>query len=365
MLNGDPIDELWRSQAVEEALDLCLGCKGCKHDCPVHVDMATYKAEFRAHHYKGRLRPRAAYSMGLIWEWSRLSASAPRLANALLQAPGLSSILKWTAGIAPQRRLPQFAGETFVKWFRRRHAAANGKRVVLWPDTFNNYFRPQTAIAATSVLEWLGYSVAIPDQPLCCGRPLYDWGMLDRARWRWRETLNALAPDIRAGTPIIGLEPACVSAFRDELPSLFPDAEDATRLAKQTIFFSEFINQHCADRKLPTMPGPALVQIHCHHHAVLDPQSEANLLGALQLKHEILKSGCCGMAGSFGFERNKFAVSMAAAERVLLPEIRKAPPSTLILANGFSCREQIEQSTGRSTSHVAEVISEALSVASP
>jgi Fe-S oxidoreductase len=188
--------------------------------------------------------------------------------------------------------------------------------------------------------------------------------MLDRARRRWREILDALAPDIRAGTPIIGLEPACVSAFRDELPSLFPDVEDATRLAKQTFFFSEFISQHCADRKLPTMPSPALVQIHCHQHAVLDPQSEENVLGALQLKHDILKSGCCGMAGSFGFEQNKFAVSMAAAERVLLPEIRKALPSTLILANGFSCREQIEQTTGRRTLHIAEVISQALSDAS-
>src|SRR5205823_2656201 len=190
MLHGGPISNGWRSKQVEEALDLCLACKGCKSDCPVNVDMATYKAEFRAHHYKGRLRPRAAYSMGLIHEWSRLAGAAPWLANALTQTPAVASLAKWLGGIAPQRRIPRYAAQPFRQWFCRRPARRSGERVLLWPDTFNNYFRPQTAIAATQALEALGYSVAIPEETLCCGRPLYDWGMLDQARKLWRRTIG-------------------------------------------------------------------------------------------------------------------------------------------------------------------------------
>jgi Fe-S oxidoreductase len=358
MLHGDPIDNLWRSDAVEEALDLCLSCKGCKSDCPVHVDMATYKAEFRAHHYKGRLRPRAAYAMGLIHEWSRFASLAPRVANALLRTPGLSHAAKWTAGIASQRRLPPYARETFTHWFRRRDATGRGERVLLWPDTFNNYFRPQTAIAATQALESLGYAVAIPDRPLCCGRPLYDWGMLKRAKRLWIEVLETLQQEIENGTPIVGLEPACVSAFRDELVGLFPGHERAQRLSGQTRFLTEFIGSTLND-KTPFASGAgrtALVQLHCHHHAVLDPKAENAVLDKLGLDYEVLPSGCCGMAGSFGFEAGKYKVSLAAADRVLVPRVRAASEDTLIVANGFSCREQIEQMTGRTTMHVAELL---------
>jgi Fe-S oxidoreductase len=356
MLDGGPIHDLWRSQAVEEALDLCLGCKGCKGDCPVNVDMATYKAEFRAHHYKGRLRPRAAYGMGLIHEWSRLAGMAPRLANALMQSPGLSALAKWAGGIAPRRRIPRYADRTFVSWFRRRGRRRSGERVLLWPDTFNNYFRPQTAIAATQALEALGFSVAIPDVALCCGRPLYDWGMLDRAKRLWLRTFDALASEIRAGTPIVGLEPACVSAFRDELPGLLPGDERAKALSQQVRFICEFIAQHADGKLRPRDSRPALVQIHCHQHAVLGTDCEREVLESSGLDYEIMKSGCCGMAGSFGFEREKYDVSIAAAERVLLPTVRNAGPGTVILANGFSCREQIEQCTARPTVHVAELV---------
>lgn len=368
MLHGGPIDDLWRSQAVEEALDLCLGCKGCKSDCPVHVDMATYKAEFRARHYHGRLRPRAAYSMGLIHEWSRIAGRAPWLVNALLQAPGLAPIAKWAGGIAPQRRLPSYAAESFVRWFRRREEAPKGgadRRVLLWPDTFNNYFRPGTAIAATRALEALGHSVAIPDETLCCGRPLYDWGMLDRAKALWTRTLDRLAPAIREGVPVVGLEPACVSAFRDELPALFPGDERAQRLAQQTMFLTEFIAQRAGGESLPRVSGSALVQIHCHHHAVIKIDDERRVLDTMGLDYEIMKTGCCGMAGAFGFEKAKYDVSVAAAERALLPKLRAAPDQAAILANGFSCREQIEQLTGRATRHVAELLADALNSESP
>jgi Fe-S oxidoreductase len=300
--------------------------------------------------------------MGLIYEWSRFASAAPWLANAALQAPGLSSVAKWVGGVAPRRRIPRYAEETFVEWFRRRAGTNAARRVVLWPDTFNNYFRPHTARAATRALEALGYSVTIPDRPLCCGRPLYDWGMLDRAKKRWNEILDALTPEIDRKTPIVGLEPACVSAFRDELPELFPGDERAKRLAGQTFFLTEFIDQSCRDRQLPGAAGSALVQIHCHHHAVIKTGGEEGVLQRLGVDYQIMKSGCCGMAGSFGFEREKYDVSMKAAERVLIPAVRAAPPDTIILANGFSCREQIEQTTGRTTVHVAELLDKSLAV---
>ena len=357
MLHGGPIDNRWASDAVEEALDFCLGCKGCKSDCPVNVDMATYKADFRAHHYAHRLRPRSAYSMGLIHRWAQLASHAPRLANAAMHAPGLASIAKWIGGIAPARTIPRFANRTFTHWFRERPArATRGTRVLLWPDTFNNHFRPRTAVAAVNVLETLGFSVAIPDRPLCCGRPLYDWGMLDAAKRLWQGTFASLRDDITRGTPIIGLEPACVSAFRDELPGLFPDDEMAKRLSEQTLFFSEFIDQHAEKAALPHLAGPAVVQFHCHHHAIIKTQSEQEVLDRLRLDYEVLDAGCCGMAGAFGFEASKYDVSIAAAERVLLPRLRETPEKTMVLANGFSCREQIEQCTGRRTVHVAEAM---------
>ncbi|HEY1384555.1 MAG TPA: FAD-binding and (Fe-S)-binding domain-containing protein [Dongiaceae bacterium] len=357
MLESEVIEDGWRSDEVEEALDLCLGCKGCKSDCPVQVDMATYKAEFRSHHYAGRLRPRAAYSMGLIHRWAHLAGHAPWLANALTQTPGLSAAAKRIGGIAPQRRIPRFADEPFTTWFHRngaRPAGARG-RVMLWPDTFNNYFRPATAIAATRLLQSFGYQVVIPARPLCCGRPLYDWGMLDSAKKLWRRTLKALEPEIEAGTPIIGLEPACVSAFRDELVGLFHGEERAQRLSRQSFFLTEFLDRHC-DLQRSAHPSSVLVQMHCHQHAVIKPHSEKSVLGKLGLDHDIMASGCCGMAGSFGFEQAKYPVSMACAERVLLPKVRAAERDTVILANGFSCREQIEQATGRATMHIAELI---------
>jgi len=360
MLRDEPIGDGFRSEAVEEALDLCLACKGCKSDCPVHVDMATYKAEFRSHHYARRLRPRSAYSMGLIRDWSRLASVAPGVANFFARTPPFSGLGKWIAGIAPQRSLPAFSNPSFRSRFAKASHPKAGRRVVLWPDTFNNYFRAETAEAATAVLEHLGFHVVLPAKPLCCGRPLYDWGFLDRAKVLWGETLDCLEGEIGAGTPVAGLEPACVSAFRDELPNLLPEDARAKRLASQTLFFSEFLQKHAPDAPLPEVAGKALVQLHCHHHAVLDSQAEHGLLDRTGLDYDVLASGCCGMAGSFGFEKAKYDVSMTAGERVLLPRIRAAAADTVVLADGFSCREQVEQSTGRRTLHVAELLARSL-----
>lgn len=364
MLHGGPIRDGWKSEAVEAALDLCLACKGCKSDCPVNVDMATLKAEFRSHHYADRLRPRAAYTMGLIQRWSRLAGAVPWLANAFTQTPGISAAVRWAGGIAQERRIPRYAGTTFRRWFDRHRSErqrAPGRRVILWPDTFNDYFRPATAIAATRVLEAAGFEVTIPERPLCCGRPLYDWGRLDAAKRLWRRTLATLRADIEAEVPLIGLEPACLSAFRDELPGLFPDDHLAQRLSRQSLLLTEFLDQQGEKAVLPRLEGKeALIQVHCHHHAVIGVGAERRVLDRLGLDYRVLPSGCCGMAGSFGFETEKHEISTRLAERVLLPAVRQAGEAALILADGFSCREQIEQGTSRRTLHVAELIAGAL-----
>jgi FAD/FMN-containing dehydrogenase/Fe-S oxidoreductase len=364
MLHGGAIGGGWREDAVEDALSLCLACKGCKSDCPVNVDMATYKAEFRSHYYAGRVRPRAAYSMGLIYWWARVASRAPLVANMVTQLPGLGDLVKRLGGIAPERRLPRFADVSFVDWFqghRPRHP--HGRRVLLFPDTFSNFFRPATAVAAVLALEEAGWRVDIPRRPLCCGRPLYDWGMLGLASYLLRQVLDTLADDIAAGTMMIALEPACAAAFRDELINLFPKDERARRLARQTLTLSEFIERQGDEFPLPHIAREALVQFHCHHHAVLKTDAEERLFRQLGLDATALPSGCCGMAGSFGFEAEKYAVSQQAAERVLLPQVRRAAGNVAILADGFSCREQIEQATGRPTRHIAELIAEGMGFA--
>ena len=362
MMHGGAIEKTWKNDAVEKALDLCLSCKGCKHDCPVNVDMATYKSEFRSHYYKGRIRPRAAYSMGLVNIWARLGSQAPWLFNAAARNALFGAAGKYAGGIARERSIPPLAPQTFRAW-RRRNPTHNpdGKKVLLFPDTFNNYFRTPTAIAATLVLEAAGWQVVIPPKPLCCGRPLYDWGMLDTAKKWLCDVMNCIGPEIDEGTPMVGLEPACVATFRDELPNLFSRDKTAKRLTQNTFLFSEFLDHLCKDFPLPKSGGKALTQIHCHHYSVLNVDAEKNVMDRLGLDYEVLPSGCCGMAGSFGFESgNKYDVSIKAGERVLLPRVRAAERNCMIVADGFSCREQIEQATGRRTQHLAEVIASRL-----
>jgi FAD/FMN-containing dehydrogenase/Fe-S oxidoreductase len=360
MLKGSVLRDGWRDRHVKEALDLCLACKGCKGECPVNVDMATYKAEFLAHHYEGRLRPMPAYTMGLIYWWSRLASLVPDAANFLTQTPGIRDVVKRLGGLSPRRRIPAFAPEPFTAWFRERGSRnIGGMRVLLWPDTFNNYLRPEVAKAAVEVLEAAGCEVQIPEVSLCCGRPLYDFGMLDTAERLLEQVLKALRPHLSAGTPIVGLEPSCVAVFRDELVNLFPTDEDAKRLKQQSYLLSEFLDQHRPEFE-PSLARKAVVHGHCHHKAVLGWKPATSLLAKIGLECDVLDSGCCGMAGSFGFERDKYDVSMAVGERVLLPAVRQASHETLIVADGFSCREQIEQSTDRMALHTAQVLQMAL-----
>lgn len=361
MLQGDAIKNGWHDEHVKSALDLCLACKGCKGDCPINVDMATYKSEFLSHYYQGKLRPVTAYSMGLIYWWARLASLMPEVVNFFTHMPPFSALAKRLGGLAPQRKIPVFAPQTFKEWFRQHGSRNVGKpQVILWPDTFNNYFHPQTAIAAVEVLEAAGYQVIVPEASLCCGRPLYDYGFLDLAKRLLRQILETLRPQIEAGIPLVGLEPSCLAVFRDELRNLFPHDEDAKRLVQQSFLLSEFLEKQAKHYQLPQLHRQALVHGHCHHKAIMQLTDEEALLTRLGLDFQVLDSGCCGMAGSFGFEKDHYDVSLKVGERVLLPAVREADKQTLIIADGFSCREQIEQMTDRQALHIAQVLQMAL-----
>ena len=356
MMRGDVLTDGWRSDAVRESLDLCLACKACKRECPTHVDMASYKAEFMAHHYEGRLRPREAYTFGWLHRWLGLARPFAPLANFLTHARGLRVLVKRIAGIAPEREIPRLARRSFRRTFREPAASRGARRVLLWPDTFNDTFYPSVLHDAVRVLGRAGFSVVIPRPRLCCGRPLYEYGFLDEARRLWDRTLDALADDIDGGTPLVGLEPSCIAAFRDELPALFPENPRAARLSRQTQSLGEFLAG--AGVQPPRVPAQhVLYHRHCHQAAVLAPEHDIALLRAAGHAVEVLDSGCCGMAGAFGFQRSKYELSVALAERVLLPAIR-ANPSATIVADGFSCREQLRQLGNVRARHLAELLTD-------
>jgi Fe-S oxidoreductase len=264
-------------------------------------------------------------------------------------------------GVAPARTMPAFAPESFKSWFARRPVHNQGaKRVLLWPDTFNNYFHPATAKAAVEVLESAGFQVIVPRADLCCGRPLYDYGMLVRAK-RWlAQILDVLGDEIEAGTPMIGLEPSCTAVFRDELRQFFPDHKIASRLGEQTFTLAEFLEKHAAGYDLPKLQRKVLLHGHCHQKAIMKMDCEKKLFDEMELDCELLDSGCCGMAGAFGFEKDHYEISIACGERMLLPAVRTAARDTLIIADGFSCREQVRQTTDRIPLHTAEVLKMAL-----
>lgn len=361
MLQGDVLREGWRDRAVKDALDLCLACKACKSECPTQVDLATYKAEFLAHYYENRMRPRSAYAFGWVDRWAYVASKAPWLANFLAQRAPFKAMIQALTGMAPERKIPVFASSTFRHWFSRHLAPLpEAPEVVLWPDTFHNYFHPAVLIAATNLLERAGFRVILPEGPLCCGRPLYDYGMLASAKEALKKVLRALGAVIRRGVPVVGLEPSCVSVFRDELGNLLALDEMAVRLSKQTFFLAEFLERHAKHSLFSTLKGKALVQGHCHQQALKGLDSEMSLLAKVGLEASILDAGCCGMAGGFGFERDHYAISVAIAENALLPKLRGAGPDTLLIADGFSCREQIAQQAGLRSVHLAQVLAMAL-----
>jgi FAD/FMN-containing dehydrogenase/Fe-S oxidoreductase len=357
MLQGNPVEGGWRDEEVFEALDLCLACKGCTNDCPVSVDLPTLKAEFLSHYWDGRLRPRHAYAFGLVDQAARVASRAPGIVNFLTRTPPLSRIAKLAADVSPRREIPAFAPTTLQRWFRERGGSQNeaGAKILLWPDTFTNYFHPEVGIAAVEVLERAGYCVEVPETHVCCGRPLYDFGMLDLARRYLVRTLDLLRADVRAGIPVVGLEPSCLATFKDELPKILPHDEDAIRLSKQAFHFAQFLEREGFEP--PPLMRKALLHGHCHHKATGGFDGEQKLLERMGVEVDAPDSGCCGMAGSFGFIADHYDLSMACGERVLLPAVREAAPDTIVVADGFSCRTQIEQGrTGRRALHVAEVL---------
>ncbi len=361
MTKGDVIRDGWHNRDVKHSLDLCLSCKGCKSECPVGVDVATYKAEFLSHYYQGRLRPRGAPAFAYIDVWARIASHFPAVANFATQLPVLRDVAKVVAGMPQQRRIPAFASQTFRAWFAQRQPRnRDTPPVLLWPDTFNNYFHPVAAQAAVDVLEAAGFRILLPKVDLCCGRPLYDFGLLDRAKRLLRRILDALAAEIASGVPLVVLEPSCAAVFRDELLNLFPDDPGAQKLSRQTFLLSEFLEKKAKHFVLPKLPRKALLHGHCHHKTIMKMTDEESVLKKMGVDFHAPAPGCCGMAGSFGFEKEKYEVSVAIGELELLPAVRKTPPDSLIIADGFSCREQISQCAGREALHLAQVIQMAL-----
>jgi Fe-S oxidoreductase len=361
---GGPISDGWRSTAVRDALDLCFACKGCKSDCPVNVDMATYKAEFLAQHYAGRLRPRSHYSMGWLPLWARLAGVMPRAVNAFSQARGLRSVAKAVGGIAPERDIPLFAEQSLQAWYAARGPRGTGERgeVLLWPDTFNNRFTPHVGQAAIRVLEDAGWRVVLPEAAVCCGLTWISTGQLTTAKKVLGRTVATLRPWLRQGVPVVGLEPSCTAVFRADAPELLPNDPDVLRLQAATCTLAELLVERSPGWTPPAVAGDVLVQMHCHQHAVLGFGSDTALLRQAGVEPTVLDSGCCGLAGNFGFEAGHYDISRAAAERVLLPALRNAGAGVRVLADGFSCRTQIEQgdSGGRHGIHLAELLAAAL-----
>ncbi|WP_260868000.1 FAD-binding and (Fe-S)-binding domain-containing protein [Streptomyces sp. SAJ15] len=370
MLVGEVVTDGWRSPEVREALDLCLSCKGCRSDCPVGVDMATYKAEFLHHHYAGRLRPAAHYTMGRLPRWLRAAAAlrAAPVLNGLARTP-LSVVAKRLGGIAPERDLPELPPEPFTRWLARRDRErygestrihATSETVLLWPDTFTNHLSPSVGRAAVRVFEAAGRRVLLPlptPKPVCCGLTYVSTGQLDRARAVMRRSLDRVGPFL--GTSLTVLEPSCAATLRTDLPELLPDDPRAAELAASVRTFAQTLEESAPDWEPPRLDRPVVGQTHCHQHAVLGDAAERRLRERVGLTGE-LSGGCCGLAGNFGFERGHYDVSVACAEEALLPSVRAAPPGAAVLADGFSCRTQLDQLAGRRARHLAEVLAEAL-----
>ncbi|MGY4972303.1 FAD-binding and (Fe-S)-binding domain-containing protein [Streptomyces nigrescens] len=384
MLAGEVITDGWQSPEVHDALDLCLSCKGCRSDCPVGVDMATYKAEFLHHHYEGRVRPAAHYSMGRLPQWLHAAAPLAPALNVLARTP-LAAVAKRLGGIAAERPIPALATETFTRWWWRRRKTASaggtsGRTVILWPDTFTNHLSPEVGRAAVRVLEAAGLRPLLPPTaplrqpggalpqpalprlhrpPLCCGLTYVSTGQLDRARRVMRRTVEVLSPLLQDGHPLVVLEPSCAAALRTDLPELLADDPRAAQLARSVRTFAQALEELAPDWQPPRINRPVAGQTHCHQHAVLGDAAERRLRERAGLTGQ-LSGGCCGLAGNFGFERGHYDVSVACAEDQLLPAVRESTDETEILADGFSCRTQLDQLGDRPGRHLAEVLVEAL-----
>jgi FAD/FMN-containing dehydrogenase/Fe-S oxidoreductase len=374
MLAGALRKEGFQSKAVHEALDLCLSCKACKTECPVAVDMTAYKSEYLAQRYKHRPHPLHHYIFGFADLLARLGSITPALTNAVLTGRFTSPLIKRIVGVAQERQLPRLAGKSYKKARLASNETTNvpralsgknatkaepaGEHVVLWADTWNNYYHPQTLAAAEAVLTQAGFRVQVPKGHICCGRALYDFGLLGTARAYLAKVLDRMAPEIEAGLPFIFLEPSCASVFKDEALEFFPDDLRAQRMSKQVWLLADWLAARAPEWVTGRLEGAQVIlHGHCHHKAVFGgPVNEIALLKKAGAAVELINSSCCGMAGPFGFEADKFEVSKAIANLGLLPAVNSAAPATIIVADGFSCREQINQLSDREGMHFAEVL---------
>ena len=370
MVNGHLVTGGWRAPEVREALDLCLACKACSSECPAGVDLAAYKTEVLHQAYRGRLRPRSHYALGQLPRWARLASRAPRLANAALAAPGLGRAARLAAGIDPRRSLPPFAAESFRSWYHREHpgqasaiaakdqAAGGGTPVVLLVDTFTDYFAPQIGRAALRLLTDAGFRVTIPRRPTCCAITWISTGQLGAARRILRRTVAELGPAVQAGIPVVGLEPSCTATLRSDAVDLLA-TKDAQALAGTVVTMSELLAT-VPDWTPPALDGaPVVAQPHCHHSAVMGWDADAALLQKAGADVTRL-GGCCGLAGNFGMERGHYEISTAVAGTALLPAVSSAGPDSVVLADGFSCRTQLADLTGRPSQHLAQLLADHL-----
>jgi Fe-S oxidoreductase len=359
----------WRSQELHDVLDLCLSCKGCSSDCPTGVDMATYKAEALHQRYRRRLRPRSHYSLGWLPRWAGLLGRMPTLiplVNRITGSRALHRMFATAAGIDRRREIPTFAPTPFRRWFSQRavppnRVAPHGE-VVLFADTFTNSFSPEVGRAAVEVLEAAGYSVTLTSEQVCCGLTWISTGQLDAARNQVRATVNALAPHVRAGAVVVGLEPSCTGVLRSDAMELL-DGDDLTaavEVAAVTRTLAELLAATPGWTPPDLSHVNGIAQPHCHHHAVMGWETDAALLRSAGANVRRL-GGCCGLAGNFGAERGHYDVSVGVAELQLLPAVRDSDDDAVLLADGFSCRTQIEALTTRTGEHLAELLARHLS----
>jgi FAD/FMN-containing dehydrogenase/Fe-S oxidoreductase len=357
MINGDVIRQGWRSPEVHQALDLCLSCKGCARDCPTGIDMATYKSQVLDRTYRNRIRPRSHYALGWLPRWGRLITRTrllPELINFGTAAPGLRNLVRWTAGVDQRRRLPRFASVPARK--RVTAPESNGDPVVIWVDSFSDFFAGDAVPAAVSVLAAAGYAPQVVQRPACCGLTWISTGQLDGARRQLRAALDILHPIVAAGTPVIGLEPSCLAVWRSDASELLPDDPRVTDVAAGVLTLAELLGR-TPDWTPPDLTGLELVaQPHCHHASVLGWQADATLLAATGATVTTV-GGCCGLAGNFGVEKGHYEVSVKVAEHDLLPAVA-AHPDAIVLADGFSCRTQLDQLAGRRALTLAELLAD-------
>jgi Fe-S oxidoreductase len=360
VLDGRLPPEEMTGDRLYQVMDLCISCKGCKAECPSNVDMARLKSEFLALYHERNPYSLRDRMMTRPWVAGRLGVASSPIANRLLRARWFRKLLEAAVGIDARRSLPPFASETFERWFRRRPPGKKGaaRKVVLFHDTFMNYHEPAVGKAAVLVLEAFGFEVLLAKRT-CCGRPAISKGMLDDARRLAAENVETLHPFVREEIPIVGCEPSCILGFRDEYPELVP-GDKSKDLARGSFLLEELLQRETLSVPVPRPPERILVHGHCHLKALVGTEPLVSFLKTLGGPVALVDSGCCGMAGSFGYEKEHFDLSLQMAERRLAPAAREAPESTLLVAPGTSCRHQIHDTTGRRAYHPAEAAARAL-----